>query len=72
LLVGTNNPSAASRPFAVAFTPDGKTLLVSNFRANGLSFVDVGKALAGEHGAEVAGSRWRRRPAPLRGPAASS
>jgi DNA-binding beta-propeller fold protein YncE len=54
LLVGTNNPSAASRPFAVAFTPDGKTLLVSNFRANGLSFVDVGKALAGEHGAEVA------------------
>jgi DNA-binding beta-propeller fold protein YncE len=54
LLVGTNNPSAASRPFAVAFTPDGTTLLVSNFRANTLSFVDVGKARTGEFGAEVA------------------
>jgi DNA-binding beta-propeller fold protein YncE len=53
-IVGTNNPSAASRPFAVAFTPDGKTLLVSNFRANNLSFVDVEKALAGGLGAEVA------------------
>jgi len=53
-IVGTNNPSAASRPFGVAFTPDGKTLLVSNFRANNLSFVDVGKAIAGELGAEVA------------------
>jgi DNA-binding beta-propeller fold protein YncE len=54
LLGGTSNPAAASRPFAVAFTPDGKTLLVSNFRANNLSFVDVAKARAGEPGAEVA------------------
>jgi YVTN family beta-propeller protein len=54
LIVGTNNPSAASRPFGVAFTPDGKTLLVSNFRANNLSFVDVERALAGGLGAEVA------------------
>jgi hypothetical protein len=54
LIVGTNNPSAASRPFGVAFTPDGKTLLVSNFRANNLSFVDVEKALSGGLGAEVA------------------
>ena len=53
LIVGTNNPSAASRPFGVAFTPDGKTLLVSNFRANNLSFVDVEKALAGGLRAEV-------------------
>ena len=53
-IVGTNNPSAASRPFGVAFTPDGKTLLVSNFRANNLSFVDVERALAGGLGAEVA------------------
>jgi DNA-binding beta-propeller fold protein YncE len=53
-IVGTNNPSVASRPFAVAFTPDGKTLLVSNFRANNLSFVDVEKALTGGLGAEVA------------------
>jgi len=54
LLVGTNNPSAASRPFGVAFTPDGKTLLVSNFRANNLSFVDVERALSGGLGAETA------------------
>ena len=54
MIVGTNNPSAASRPFGVAFTPDGKTLLVSNFRANNLSFVDVERALAGGPGAEVA------------------
>jgi DNA-binding beta-propeller fold protein YncE len=54
LLVGTNNPSAASRPFSVAFTPDGKTLLASSFRSNTLSFIDVGKAIAGELGAEVA------------------
>ena len=54
LLVGTNNPSSASRPFGVAFTPDGKTLLVSNFRANNLSFVDVERALGGGPGAEVA------------------
>jgi hypothetical protein len=55
-IVGTNNPSAASRPFAVAFTPDGKTLLVTNFRANNLSFVDVDKALAraGRRGARLA------------------
>jgi DNA-binding beta-propeller fold protein YncE len=54
LLVGTNNPAVASRPFTVAFTPDGKTLLASNFRANNLSFIDVQKALEGALGAEVA------------------
>jgi DNA-binding beta-propeller fold protein YncE len=54
VLVGTNNPAAASRPFAVAFTPDGQTLLVSNFRTNTLSFVDVAKARRGEVGAETA------------------
>jgi len=59
VIVGTNNPSAPSRPFAVAFTPDGKTLLVSNFRANNLSFVDVEKALAGVAPRSRA-LRWRR------------
>ncbi len=54
LLVGTNNPATPSRPFGLAFSPDGKLLLASNFRANNLSFIDVAKALAGEHGAEVA------------------
>jgi len=54
VLVGSNNPSAQTRPFALAFTPDGSRLLVSNFRSNNLSIVDVKKALAGELGAEVA------------------
>jgi YVTN family beta-propeller protein len=53
VLVGSNNPSAQTRPFSVAFTPDGSRLLVSNFRSNNLSIVDVKKALAGELGAEV-------------------
>lgn len=54
VLVGTNNPAVASRPFSLAFTPDGKTLIVTNFRTNNVSFVDVAKALAGELGAEFA------------------
>ncbi len=54
VLVGTNNPAVASRPFGVAFTPDGKTLIVTSFRANSVSFIDVTKALAGDLGAEYA------------------
>jgi DNA-binding beta-propeller fold protein YncE len=54
VLVGSNNPSAQTRPFALAFTPDGSRLLVSNFRSNNLSIVDVKKAIAGELGAEIA------------------
>jgi DNA-binding beta-propeller fold protein YncE len=54
LLVGTNNPATPTRPFGVAFSPDGKLLLASNFRANNVSFIDVAKALAGEQGAEMA------------------
>ena len=54
VLVGSNNPSAQTRPFALAFTPDGSRLLVSNFRSNNLSIVDVKRAIAGELGAEIA------------------
>lgn len=54
VLVGSNNPSAQTRPFGVAFTPDGSRLVVSNFRSNNVSIVDVKKALAGELGAEIA------------------
>jgi DNA-binding beta-propeller fold protein YncE len=54
LLVGTNNPSQATRPFMVAFTPDGQTLISTQFRSNSISFIDVRKAIAGEHGAEFA------------------
>lgn len=53
-LVGTDNPATASRPFGLAFTPDGRRLLVANFRTNNLSVVDVRRALAGDAGAEVA------------------
>jgi DNA-binding beta-propeller fold protein YncE len=54
VLVGTNNPATATRPFSLAFTPDGTQLIVSNFRSNNVSFIDVKKALAGELGAETA------------------
>ena len=53
-LVGTDNPATASRPFGLAFTNDGKRLLVANFRTNNLSIVDVSKALAGSPSAEIA------------------
>lgn len=54
VMVGTDDPALASRPFGLAFTPDGKRLLVANFRTNNLSIVDVRRALAGEAGAELA------------------
>jgi DNA-binding beta-propeller fold protein YncE len=53
LLLGTNNPGTATRPFSLAFTPDGRQFVVSHFRANNISIVDVAKAVAGEP-AEVA------------------
>lgn len=48
----TENPATASRPFSLAFTPDGRKLVVTNFRTDNVSIVDVGKALAGDPGAE--------------------
>jgi len=53
VLVGTNNPTTATRTFGVAFTPDGQRVVATNFRSNNVSIVDVQKALAGEP-AEVA------------------
>jgi DNA-binding beta-propeller fold protein YncE len=53
LLVGTNNPATRTRPFAAAFTPDGQRIVVTNFRANNVSIVDLKKALANEP-AEIA------------------
>jgi YVTN family beta-propeller protein len=35
-------------------TPDGKEIIVPNFRANNVSIVDLARALAGDPGAEVA------------------
>lgn len=48
----TENPATASRPFSLAFTPDGRKLVVTNFRANNVSIVDVTKALVGDPSAE--------------------
>jgi DNA-binding beta-propeller fold protein YncE len=45
--VGSDDPSERTRPFAVAFTPDGKHVLASCFRSNCVSFVDVAAAIAG-------------------------
>lgn len=52
--VGTDDPKAKGRPFTVAWTPDGKQILVANFRTNNLSIVDAGLALAKKPGAESA------------------
>lgn len=45
--LGTDDPATATRPFAAAFTPDGKRIVVTHFRTNNISVVDVAAALAG-------------------------
>src|SRR5713226_6742141 len=52
--VGTNDPAGQTRPFIPSFTPNGKEIVVPNFRANNVSIVDLEKALAGDPGAEFA------------------
>ena len=52
--VGTDDPQAGARPFTVAWTPDGRRIVVANFRTNNLSVVDLGRALAHDPAAEVA------------------
>ena len=54
VLVGTSDPNVQTRPFIPSFTPDGKFIIVPNFRANNVSIVDLYLALAGDPGAEVA------------------
>ena len=54
VVVGTDDGTAATRPFGLAFTPDGRRIVVANFRGNNVSIVDVGRALAGDEGAELA------------------
>jgi DNA-binding beta-propeller fold protein YncE len=54
VLVGTSDPSVQTRPFIPSFTPNGKEIIVPNFRANNVSIVDLQRALAGDPGAEVA------------------
>jgi YVTN family beta-propeller protein len=53
LLVGADRPDQPTRPFSVAWTPDGR-VVVANFRTNTVSVVDVPAALTGQSAAEVA------------------
>ena len=52
--VGTDDPNGQTRPFTVAWTPDGRQIIVANFRSNNVSIVDLHKALAHDPHAEVA------------------
>jgi len=52
--VGTDDAGAGARPFTVAWTPDGRSIVVANFRTNNVSVVDLALALGGKPGAEVA------------------
>jgi DNA-binding beta-propeller fold protein YncE len=54
VLVGTSDPAAQTRPFIPSFTPDGKQIVVPNFRSNNVSVVDLAHALAKDAAAEVA------------------
>jgi YVTN family beta-propeller protein len=54
VLVGTSDPNVQTRPFIPSFTPDGREIIVPNFRANNVSIVNLARALAGDSGAEVA------------------
>jgi len=40
VLVGTSDPSVQTRPFIPSFTPDGRYVIVPNFRSNNVSIVD--------------------------------
>lgn len=51
--VGSDDPAVATRPFAVAFSQDGKRVIATCFRSNTVSLIDVAAALAGRP-AEVA------------------
>lgn len=48
ILVGSNNPDEPSRPFATAFSPDGKQIVVTNFRTNNITVIDATEAIRGK------------------------
>jgi DNA-binding beta-propeller fold protein YncE len=52
--VGTDDAGAGARPFTLAWTPDGRSVVVANFRTNNVSVVDLSRALAHGPGAEIA------------------
>jgi DNA-binding beta-propeller fold protein YncE len=45
--VGSDDPAERTRPFAVAFTPDGSHVVATCFRSNTISLVSVADAIAG-------------------------
>ena len=52
--VGTDDPNGQTRPFTLAWTPDGREIVVANYRSNNVSIVDVKRALVRDPKAEVA------------------
>ena len=54
ILVGTDDPQEQTQPFIPSVTPDGREVIVPNFRADNVSIVNLERALAGDPGAEVA------------------
>jgi DNA-binding beta-propeller fold protein YncE len=52
--VGTDDPNGETRPFTLAWTPDGREIIVANYQANNVSVVDLSRALAHDPHAEVA------------------
>ncbi len=62
--VGTDDPGGQSRPFTVAWTPDGREIVVANYRTNNVSIVDVRRALAHDPRAEIARIPVTRLPDP--------
>jgi len=52
--VGTDDPTGQTRPFTVVWTPDGRQIVVANYRSNSVSIVDLSLALARSPRAEVA------------------
>lgn len=45
--VGSDDPHEATRPFAVAFSPDCRRVIASCFRSNTISIVEVSEAIMG-------------------------
>jgi DNA-binding beta-propeller fold protein YncE len=52
--VGTDDPNGQTRPFTLAWTPDGREIIVANYASNNVSVVDLARALAHDSHAEVA------------------
>src|SRR5215467_2084357 len=62
--VGTDDPKGQTRPFTLAWTPDGRKIIVANYRSNNVSIVDLRRALAHDPHAEVARIAVVRPPEP--------